>query len=82
MSTSFPFACGNHATKAELSATSGRMTPRARTGRLRGVGGLQASIVASRVRIRGATRSRCVLPRRQLRHVPYCSLRTGMPHAV
>src|SRR5690242_5580832 len=41
--------------------------------------GLQASIVASRVRTRGVSRSRWVMPRRQLRQVPYCSLRASTP---
>ena len=79
MSTNLPFACGSHATNAALSATSGRTTTGARTGRPFGVGGLQASIVPSSVRTRGDTRSMCVLPRRQPRHVPYCSLRAAMP---
>src|SRR6266545_716797 len=80
MSTNFPLAWGSQATNAALSATSGAITTGARTGRPRGVPGLQASIVPSSERIRGASRSMCVLPRRQPRQVPYCSLRAVTPH--
>ena len=81
-STNLPFACGSQATSPALSATSGKITTGARTGRPFGVGGLHASIVPSSERTRGDTRSTCVGPRRQLRQVPYCSFRAVMPHEL
>ncbi len=82
MSTNFPFPCGSQDTNALLSAKSGRMVTGARTGRPFGVGGLHASTVPSSERTRGATRSMCVVPRRQLRQVPYCSLRAVIPQEL
>ncbi len=79
--TNLPFACGSQAANAALSGTSGRITTGARTILPFGVPGLQASIIPSSERTRGATRSMCVVPRRQPRHVPYRSLRAGMPQA-
>ena len=82
ISTNLPFVCGSHATNAAVSGKSGMMMTAARTGRPFGVGGLHASIVPSSERTRGATRSMCVVPRRQLRQVPYCSLRAVMPQEL
>src|SRR6187399_62143 len=77
-STTLPRAFGNHATNSVLSLNFGRMIASAFTG-LAFVPGLQASIVPSSERVRGATRSMCDTPRRQPRHVPYCSRLASIP---
>ena len=79
MSTKLPLAAGNHARNAALSVTSGRMITFPSTRPF--VGALQASIIASSERTRGDTRSKWVIPRRQLRQVPYCSFFALIPHA-
>src|SRR5438445_11460134 len=70
-STNLPFACGSQATNAAVSATSGKITTGARTGRPFGDGGLHASIVPSSEHTRGDTRSTCVGPRHHQRQVAY-----------
>src|SRR5579862_8242815 len=70
--TILPFACGSHFTNSVLSRNFGSTIASALTG-LPFVPGLQASIVPSSERTRGCTRSMCDTPRRQPRHVPYCS---------
>src|SRR4051812_24064640 len=80
-STNFPFACGNHATSAALSRTSGRMTVVPVTS-LPPVPALHARSVPSSVRTRGVIRSTCVVPRRHPFHLPYCSLRASTPQLL
>jgi len=80
-STSFPRACGSHLTNSALSANRGRMIASAVTS-FPPVPGLYPTMVASRVRTRGLTRSTCEYPRRQPRQVPYCSLRAVIPQPV
>src|SRR5688500_2061458 len=78
MSTNFPRACGSHATNAELSRNSGWMTVDPETSRPP-VPALHASSDHSSDRTRGVSRSMCVVPRRQPRHLPYSSLRASTP---
>src|SRR5580700_3527724 len=82
--TNFPFAVTSHRAKLALSATSetgGSITtsPSAPPG---GVLGLHGSSIASSVRRRGTMSWTSLGPRVQSRHVPYCSLCAGTPHAV
>src|SRR5947208_3651692 len=80
-STTLPRACGSHFTNSVESLNLGRTIASAVTG-TPFVPGLQASIVPSSDRVRGPTRSMCEVPRRQPRHVPYCSRLASMPHAL
>jgi hypothetical protein len=64
-----------------ISAAVGMMTTSAVTPPA-GVAALQACIVASSTRTRGATSSRPLGPRVQSRHVPYCSFLASIPHAL
>ena len=81
MSTNLPFTAGSHFTNALLSATIGRMTVVPSTS-LPAVPGLSPSIVASSDRTKGFMRSTWLGPRRQPRHVPYCSRFASIPHAL
>ena len=69
--TNFPATLGNQASKSAGLLNDGIATTSPSTGP--SVPGLQASIVPLSVRLRGATRSICVYPRSQPRHVPYSS---------
>ncbi|MBK7715054.1 MAG: hypothetical protein IPI38_06490 [Gemmatimonadetes bacterium] len=80
-STNFPRACGSQRTNSVLSANRGRITVVAVRSFFR-VPGLKPSMVPSRERTRGATRSMCEAPRRQPRQVPARSLRAVMPQLV
>src|SRR5215510_3361606 len=79
--TILPRACGSHFTNSVLSLNFGKTIASAVTG-VPFVPGLHASIVPSSDRTRGETRSMCETPRCQPRHVPYCSRRASMPHAL
>ena len=67
--TIFPFTAGSHFTNSVLSLNFGSVITSAVTGRPF-VPGLQPSIVPSRDRTRGSTRSMWDTPRHHPRHVP------------
>ena len=79
--TILPFAFGSHFTNSVLSLNFGRTIASAATG-VPLVPGLHASIVPSSDRTRGATSAMFDVPRRQPRHVPYCSRFASMPQAL
>ena len=80
-STSFPRAWGSQRTNSVLSANRGSTIVPA-VSALPPVPGLKPSIVASRVRTRGETRSTCDVPRRHPRHVPYLSFFASIPQRL